>query len=88
MTGISLHVAMASDFSVALIEFVVRSVLDVVLQNLSSLMDDVLIVVGLLLFGSSLFCLCCYKVSNLVRDFKLFFPSKICNVEKCALSCS
>ena len=27
-----------------------------------SLMDDVLIVVGLLLFGSSLFCLCCYKV--------------------------
>ena len=31
-----------------------------------SLMDDVLIVVGLLLFGSSLFCLCCYKVSNLL----------------------
>ena len=29
-------------------------------------MDDVLIVVGLLLFGSSLFCLCCYKVSNLL----------------------
>ena len=29
-------------------------------------MDDVLIVVGLLVFGSSLFCLCCYKVSNLL----------------------
>ena len=29
-------------------------------------MDDVLIVVALLLFGSSLFCLCCYKVSNLL----------------------
>ena len=41
-------------------------VLDVFGQNFSSLMDDVLIVVGLLLFGSSLFCLCCYKVSNLL----------------------
>ena len=29
-------------------------------------MDDVLIVVGLLVFGSSLFCLCCYKVSKLL----------------------
>ena len=29
-------------------------------------MDDVYVVVGLLLFGSLLFCLCCYKVSNLL----------------------
>ena len=30
------------------------------------LMDDVWVVIGLLLFGSLLFCLCCYKVSNLL----------------------
>ena len=29
-------------------------------------MDDVWVVIGLLLFGSLLFCLCCYKVSNLL----------------------
>ena len=29
-------------------------------------MDDVWLVIGLLLFGSLLFCLCCYKVSNLL----------------------
>ena len=29
-------------------------------------MDDVYVIVGLLLFGSLLFCLCCYKVSNLL----------------------
>ena len=29
-------------------------------------MDDVYVVIGLLLFGSLLFCLCCYKVSNLL----------------------
>ena len=29
-------------------------------------MDDVFVIVGLLLFGSLLFCLCCYKVSNLL----------------------
>ena len=29
-------------------------------------MDDVYTVIGLLLFGSFLFCLCCYKVSNLL----------------------
>ncbi|XP_059095358.1 uncharacterized protein LOC131890097 [Tigriopus californicus] len=29
-------------------------------------MDDVYVVVGLLFFGSLLFCLCCYKVSNLL----------------------
>jgi hypothetical protein len=30
------------------------------------LMDDVWVVIGLLLFGSLLFCLCCYKVTNLL----------------------
>lgn len=29
-------------------------------------MDDVWVVIGLLLFGSLLFCLCCYKVTNLL----------------------
>ena len=29
-------------------------------------MDDVWLVIGLLLFGSLLFCLCCYKVTNLL----------------------
>ncbi len=29
-------------------------------------MDDVYVIIGLLLFGSLLFCLCCYKVSNLL----------------------
>ena len=32
----------------------------------AALMDDVWVVIGLLLFGSLLFCLCCYKVSNLL----------------------
>ncbi len=29
-------------------------------------MDDVWVVICLLLFGSLLFCLCCYKVTNLL----------------------
>ena len=29
-------------------------------------MDDVYVVIGLLSFGSLLFCLCCYKVTNLL----------------------
>ena len=29
-------------------------------------MDDVYVVVSLLAFGSLLFCLCCYKISNLL----------------------
>ena len=49
-------------------------------------MDDVLIVVGLLLFGSSLFCLCCYKVIISFNNLFMFLTTGVDFTKLCAPS--
>uniref|UniRef100_A0A0K2TXD0 Uncharacterized protein n=1 Tax=Lepeophtheirus salmonis TaxID=72036 RepID=A0A0K2TXD0_LEPSM len=48
-------------------------------------MDDVWLVIGLLLFGSLLFCLCCYKVTNLLYMLYHIDDTEIEDLEDCPM---